>query len=157
MAETTVGKLHLDGIITTIYEGTSEIQVSLALKEIGKGALVTVFHDLKRELGELQEGPLTSLAARVRRGIERINEASAALAKDLNCALLSARHIAEMVIHVIVASELLRQASVSPSRLDLATYWVNRKMLDVELNAKRVIECGSERIERFENIIELFD
>ncbi len=75
--------------------------------------------------------------------------------KDLNCALLSARHIAEMVIHVIVASELLRQASVSKSRLDLATYWVNRKMLELELSAKRVTECGVERIERFESIIQL--
>ncbi len=67
------------------------------------------------------------------------------------------RHIAEMVIHVIVASELLRQASVSPSRSDLATYWVNRKMLEVELNAKRVAECGAERIQRFESIIHLFE
>ncbi len=116
-----------------------------------------MFTDLERELGELQEEPLTSLAARVRGGIKRINEASAALAKDLNCALLSARHIADMVIHVIVATELLRQASVSPSRLELATYWVNRKMLELELSAKRVTECGVERIERFENIIELFD
>jgi alkylation response protein AidB-like acyl-CoA dehydrogenase len=32
MAESTVGKLHNDAIITTIYEGTSEIQVSFALK-----------------------------------------------------------------------------------------------------------------------------
>ena len=76
---------------------------------------------------------------------------------DSAWAIGSLYHIAEMVIYVIVASELLRQASVSPSRLDLATYWVNRKMLDVELNAKRVIECGAERIERFEGIIELFE
>jgi alkylation response protein AidB-like acyl-CoA dehydrogenase len=31
------GKLHADAIITTIYEGTSQIQVSFALKEVGKG------------------------------------------------------------------------------------------------------------------------
>ena len=67
-----------------------------------------MFHDLERDLGELEEEPLTSLAARVRGGIERVNE-------------------------------------------------VNRKMLELELSAKRVTECGVERIERFENIIELFD
>ncbi len=60
-----------------------------------------------------------------------------------------------MVIHVIVASELLRQARVSKSRLDLATYRVNRKMLEVQLSAKRVTECEVERIERFESIIQL--
>ena len=53
MAESEVGKLHLDGIITTIYEGTSEIQVSFALKEIGKGALDIVFDQLRKELGAL--------------------------------------------------------------------------------------------------------
>ncbi|MEE9255027.1 MAG: acyl-CoA dehydrogenase family protein, partial [Pseudomonadales bacterium] len=116
MAETTVGKLHLDGIITTIYEGTSEIQVSFALKEIGKGALATVFDELNRELDELQEDPLAGYAMRVAAGIDRIIEASEALLKDFDYALLSARHIAEMVIHVVVGTELLRQAKVSPRR-----------------------------------------
>lgn len=156
MAETTVGKLHLDGIITTIYEGTSEIQVSFALKEIGKGALATVFDELKQELEELQEDPLAGYATRVAAGIDRIVEASEALLKDFDYALLSARHIAEMVIHVVVGTELLRQAKVSPRRLDLAAYWVNRKMLELEMSAARVTEGGVERIERFERIIELF-
>ena len=157
MAETTVGRLHLDGIITTIYEGTSEIQVSFALREIGKGALEVIFGELERELSELQGEPLASYATKVRAGIDRINDASPALLQDFNYALLSARHIAEMVIHVVVATELLRQASVSPSRLDLAAYWVNRKMLELELNAERVSEGGVERIERFERIIEFFE
>ncbi len=156
MAETTVGKLHLDGIITTIYEGTSEIQVSFALKEIGKGALATVFDELNRELDELQEDPLAGYATRVAAGIARIVEASEALLKDFDYALLSARHIAEMVIHVVVGTELLRQAKVSPRRLDLAAYWVNRKMLELEVSAARITEGGVERIERFERIVELF-
>ncbi len=157
MAESAVGKLHLDGIITTIYEGTSEIQVSFALREIGKGALSTLFNQLKRELEELGQKPLAGYAARVAAGIDRIGEASLALAKDFDYALLSSRHIAEMVIHVVVATELLRQASVSPRRLDLAAYWVNRSMLELEMNAKRVIEGGVERIERFDRIIESFE
>ena len=156
MAETTVGKLHLDGIITTIYEGTSEIQVSFALKEIGKGALGTVFDELNRELDELHEDPLAGYAMRVAAGIDRIIEASEALLKDFDYALLSARHIAEMVIHVVVGTELLRQAKVSPRRLDLAAYWVNRKMLELEMSAARITEGGVERIERFERIVELF-
>ena len=39
MAESPAGHYHSDSIITTIYEGTSEIQASFALKEMGKGAL----------------------------------------------------------------------------------------------------------------------
>ena len=38
-----VAKLHADSLIMMVYEGTSEIQASFALREIGKGALSVVF------------------------------------------------------------------------------------------------------------------
>jgi hypothetical protein len=156
MAESVVGRLHLDGIITTIYEGTSEIQVSFALKEIGKGALNIVFDELDRELSKLSDARLAEYAENVRRGIERIQEASVALLQDFSYALLCARPVAEMVIDVIVATELLRQADVAPERYDLAASWTNRKMLELEGHAKRVSEGGVARIERCERIIDLF-
>ncbi len=157
MAESAVGKLHLDGIITTIYEGTSEIQVSFALKEIGRGALQTVFEELERELGELGDERLAPFADKVRAGITRINHASAALLQDFNYALLCARHVAEMVIEVIAATELLRQADVSPRRFDLAASYVNRKMLELELHASRVEDGDVGRLERCERILDLME
>jgi alkylation response protein AidB-like acyl-CoA dehydrogenase len=157
MAETTVGKLHLDGIITTIYEGTSEIQVSFALREIGKGALTIVFEELEDELSKLSDARLQALASKVRSGVERINDASVALLQDFNYALLCAKPVADMVVNVIVGTELLRQAEADPARFDLAASWVNRKMLDVEMLARRISEGGVERIERCERIIDLFE
>jgi hypothetical protein len=157
MAESTVGKLHNDAIITTIYEGTSEIQVSFALKEIGKGALTSVFEALMKELGELARSELHPYADKVREGIGRIQEASAALAQDFNYALLCSRPLADMVIDVIVATELLRQADVAPEREDLAASWVNRKMLDLEALARRVESGSVERIERCSRIVSLFE
>jgi alkylation response protein AidB-like acyl-CoA dehydrogenase len=156
MAESDVARLHLDGIITTIYEGTSEIQVSFALKEIGKGALATVFEELHKEL-ETMTGELADYAEKVRKGIARINEASAALLRDFNYALLSARAVGQMVIHVIVATELLRQAQAAPARFDLAASWINLKMLELEMYAQRVGEGTTARIERCERIIDLFE
>ena len=156
MAESEVGRLHLDGIITTIYEGTSEIQISFALKEIGKGALAIVFEELESELEKLTDPRLAELGVRVRDGIGLINEAAPSLLQDFEYALLCSRHVAEMVICVIVATELLRQAAAAPERFDLAASWVNRKMLEVEMHAKRVGEGTVERIERCERIIALF-
>jgi alkylation response protein AidB-like acyl-CoA dehydrogenase len=156
MAETTVGKLHLDGIITTIYEGTSEIQVSFALKEIGKGALTIVFDELAKELGGLQNPELHPLADKVRAGIQRIGEASMALIKDFNYALLSARSVAEMAIHVIAATELLKQADADPRRVALARTWVNLKSAELEMYASRILEGDTSRIERFERIVDLW-
>ncbi len=156
MAESAVGKLHLDGIITTIYEGTSEIQVSFALKEIGKGALETVFDELRKELGELT-GELVPLAEKVLAGIELITKASSALLTDFSYALLCSRPEAEMVSHVVVATELLKQAQVVPQRFDLAASWVNRKLLEVEMHARRISTGSVDRIARCESIIGLFE
>ena len=52
-----VAKLHADSLIMTIYEGTSEIQASFALKEMGKGALAVVFKELRTELAALHSDP----------------------------------------------------------------------------------------------------
>jgi len=156
MAESSVGKLHLDGIVTTIYEGTSEIQVSFALKEIGKGALGIVFEELRKELGALASPVLAPFAARVIAGIERIEASSHALLSDFGYALLSARAVAEMVIAVIVASELLRQADRAPQRIELAARWIHVKMLELEAQARRVIEGDAGRIERCEKIVRLW-
>jgi alkylation response protein AidB-like acyl-CoA dehydrogenase len=157
MAESVPGKLHLDGIITTIYEGTSEIQVSFALKEIGKGALNIVFDELRGELKEFEQGPLAQTAAKVMSGIERIEGITSALASDFSYALLCSRSVAEMVITVIVGSELIAQAAASPERTVLAESWVNRKLLELEMHAERVSSGGVERIERCENIVALFE
>jgi hypothetical protein len=156
MAESTVGKLHLDGIVTTIYEGTSEIQVSFALKEIGKGALGIVFEELRKELASLASPVLKTFAARVVEGIERIEASAHALLSDFGYALLSARAVAEMVIAVIVASELLRQADRAPARIELAARWIHVKMLELEAQAQRVIEGDAGRIERCEKIVRLW-
>jgi hypothetical protein len=157
MAESTVGKLHNDAIITTIYEGTSEIQVSFALKEIGKGALAIVFDELRLELDGLKRPELAEYANKVREGIKRIEGASSALLNDFSYALLCSRPLADMVIGVIVGSELLLQADVAPEREDLAASWVNRKMLDLETEAKRIEAGNVERLERCERIVSIFE
>jgi hypothetical protein len=156
MAETDVGKLHLDGIITTIYEGTSEIQVSFALKEIGRGALDAVFADLNDELEKFNSSePHATLASHLRAGIELVLDTLPLMMRDLNHALLCSRHLAEMVIAVVVGTELLAQAKADPARIDLAVSWVTRKRPEIEMHARRIAEDGVERLERCERIVRL--
>ncbi len=157
MADSSVGKLHNDAIITTIYEGTSEIQVSFALKEIGKGALTIVFDQLRQELDSLSRTELGEFAEKLRKGISRIEEASTSLLPDFNYALLCSKPLADMVIAVIVGVEMLLQADAAPEREDLAASWVNRKMLDLETEAQRIESGGVERLERCERIVGLFE
>ena len=156
MAESEVGKLHHDAIITTIYEGTSEIQVSFALKEIGKGALGVVFEEIAKELDAAVEDPkLVEFAGKGRGGMGRILAACAALLADFGYALLSAQLLADVVIDVVVAAELLKQAQADPARFDLAASWINQKMLDVDAKTRRIQDGGSARIDRCEKILKL--
>ncbi len=155
MSESTVAKLHQDAIITTIYEGTSEIQASFALKEMSKGALLVVFEELRNELDTMTDEPLDEYASKVRGGVEKILQASPALLSDFNYALLSSKILSEAVAFVIVATELLKQARVDPRRIDLAASWIDQRMPEVEMHARRIAEGSVSRIERCERILEL--
>lgn len=157
MAESEVGKLHGDAIITTIYEGTSEIQVSFALKEIGKGALTVVFESLEKELKTFEDPKLKEQADRVLEGMNLILGAAGALLADFNYALMSAQSLAEVVASVIAGAELLKQAKADPKRFDLAASWINRRMVDLESRCKRIKEGSVDRLDRASAIIALND
>ena len=111
-----VAKLHADSLIMTIYEGTSEIQASFALKEMGKGALAVVFKELRTELAALHADPARgALAKRVEEVMVRIEEAAKALFTDLAYALLRAKLLAEMVIDVIASASCSSRRAWRPS------------------------------------------
>jgi 3-(methylthio)propanoyl-CoA dehydrogenase len=149
-----VAKLHADSLIMTVYEGTSEIQASFALREMGKGALAIVVAEMRRELGAMKSDErLAELAKMVDATVSRIEECALLLFSDLGYALLRAKMIAEMVIDVLAATELLRQVGADPARLDVAEAFVRRRMVEAEAKARRIRENHKGRIERDERIL----
>jgi alkylation response protein AidB-like acyl-CoA dehydrogenase len=154
MAETAAGHHHADSIITTIYEGTSEIQASFALREMSKGALSTALEDTGRQLDKVPER-FSELVAQVRVGMEWINKSLPALMGDIDYALLNAKRISEMVIDVLVSAELLAQAQVSDEKAVLAAAFINRHMLAVEMKARRIASGDASRIKGYNQILGL--
>jgi alkylation response protein AidB-like acyl-CoA dehydrogenase len=154
MAESRVGHYHSDSIITTIYEGTSEIQASFALKEMSKGALFATLDATRGELAELSAG-FPDLVALVSKGIDRIQQSVPALMGDPQYALLNAKRVCEMVIDVVVSSELLLQAALSEQRGALATAFIHRRMPVVEQNAHRISTGDATRIRNYDRILGL--
>jgi alkylation response protein AidB-like acyl-CoA dehydrogenase len=153
-----VGKYHADSLITTIYEGTSEIQASFALKEIGKGALKVVFDVVRGELSEMQNDPARAgLAKRVVEMTQRVDQAATALFGDLGYALLRAKLLAEMVIDCAAATELLHQAGADPSRLALAEAFVTRHALECEHKFRRIHENAEGRAELEARVLATFE
>lgn len=143
-----VAKLHADSLILTVYEGTSEIQASFALREIGKGALGVVAKQIRSELAAMSDPVRAPLAERVIGVVAEIEGCAGVLLGDLGYALLRAKTIAEMVINVIAASELLRQVEADPQRIDIAEAFVRRRMLETENMARRIQENHEGRLER---------
>ncbi len=154
MAETPAGHYHSDSIITTIYEGTSEIQASFALKEMSKGALLSILENTRGELGALR-GRYPELVDLVCKGIEWIEQSVPALMGDPQYALLNAKRICEMVIDVVVAAELLLQSGLSEKKRELATTFIHRHMLAVEMNARRIASGDATRIKEYDRILGL--
>jgi alkylation response protein AidB-like acyl-CoA dehydrogenase len=149
-----VGKYHADSLIMTVYEGTSEIQASFALKEIGKGALAVLFKQIRDELAEMQNDPERSgLAKKVLEMTHRIDQAVGVLFGDVDYALLRARLLSEMVIDVAAATELLHQAGADPGRRDLAEAFILRRSLEVEHGARRIEQNAEGRGERDERVL----
>jgi alkylation response protein AidB-like acyl-CoA dehydrogenase len=149
-----VAKLHADSLIMTIYEGTSEIQASFALKEMGKGALTVVFKELRTELASLHADPVRErLSRRVEEVMRGIEEAAKTLFSDPGYALLRAKLLAEMVIDVIASCELLKQAGAAPERVGLAEAFIRRRMLDAEHMERRIQQNAKGRLESDEHLL----
>lgn len=154
MAESVAGHYHSDAIITTIYEGTSEIQASFALREMSKGALFTVLDQTRVDLEQLDDR-FPEEARQVRDGIQAITDSLPGLMTDPSYALLNAKHVSDMVIDVVVAAELLFQAEVEPAKALVATSYIRSRMLLVEMHAKRIQGGDVKRLERYDKIIGL--
>jgi len=149
-----VAKLHADSLILTVYEGTSEIQASFALREMGKGALTVALAQIEDELGAMSGDPKRAALARlVDDSLGRIQDAAKVLFSDLSYALLRAKMIAEMLINAKCATELLRQVGADQTRADLAEAFIRRRVIESESMARRIEQNHGGRVERDERIL----
>jgi alkylation response protein AidB-like acyl-CoA dehydrogenase len=155
MTESPAAHYHSDSIITTIYEGTSEIQASFALKEMSKGALFTTLERIRDEIEPLR-AQFPELVGQLCEAINKwISQSLPALMGDPQYALLNAKRVCEMVIDVFVAGELLLQAGLDEAKQALAHSFINRRMLAVEMNARRIASGDASRIRRYDQILRL--
>jgi hypothetical protein len=152
MAESPAGHYHSDSIITTIYEGTSEIQASFALKEMAKGALFAALEETKSELEGLRD-KFPDFVQQVSDGMRFITETSTALMGDPQYALLNAKRVSDMVVDVVAGAELLLQAQYSDLKVDVAGSFIRRRIPMVEINARRIRGGDATRIKRYDRIL----
>lgn len=119
---------------------------------MGKSALFALLDDLRGELTALRERD-PALVAAIGQGIEHLTGATPALFGDVQYALLNPRRMAEMVIDLATATELLQQAELAPGRRELAETFVHRRMPAVEMAARRIASGDASRLARYDRIL----
>ena len=119
---------HLrDSRITTIYEGTTQIQVSAAMRPLAGGAAAAMIDDL---LGGSWSEDVSGLAEALREGRSLFDEALsfAANRPDRDYADIHARRIVDMALHLIAGALLARQAAADRSKNAVARRWIASKL-----------------------------
>jgi hypothetical protein len=131
-----------DSRITTIYEGTSQLQVVAAVRGVASGIAANVIEEL---LDKDWPEELSGLIDQIRAGLEDLSQA-VALTKEQGGGEymeLHGRRLVDMAISLIVGALFCDQARSSEKKKAVARYWLGKKM--PELRAMKEIVCSGDR------------
>ena len=141
---------HLrDSRITTIYEGTSQLQVVAAMGGIAAGTARAVVEELLDRTWPAQVIPLVE---RVSEGLGLLDDAVAFAKRRQGDGYIElyGRRLMDMACTLIVAALLCAQAAASERKLPVARRWLAAKMPEVEMNARLVCSGDDSVITQFD-------
>ena len=128
-------RIYRDARITSIYEGTTQLQVVAAIRHVTTGtysSLISTYAEAgyPAELAPMAE-TLSALTEKYNAAVAKVTEAN-------NPALLDfmARRLVEMAGYIIMSYLLLQDAKVDQSFLNSATVYVNYTRAEVEKHAE---------------------
>ena len=129
-----------DSRITTIYEGTSQLQVVAAVRGVMQGSVDRLLDELAAQDGSAQT---LKLRQQLERGQADLNEAIAFVKGQPGVEYmdLHGRKLVDAAIDVIVGYLFLRDARHSEARAAAARRWVTTRMPRVRL-LRELIETG---------------
>jgi hypothetical protein len=131
-----------DSRITTIYEGTSQLQVVAAVRGVASGIAANVIEEL---LDKDWPSELVAMVDQIRAGLEDLSEAVAKTKEHGGGEYmeLHGRRLVDMAITLIVAALFCDQARSSQKKKAVARYWLSKKL--PELRAMKEIVCSGDR------------
>ena len=167
---------HLrDAVITTIYEGTSEIQASLFIKEALTGKLtgqsranlVPFLEDIDKGLEHLTTNHwLAPDAKKVKAANSHVKESLDTLATyimqtleknppygDTNGVSTQAKRLAEMTVEVYASYKLLEQAWKSDYKKTVAKVFIQDMLPRVEMYSAQIKNLSTDTLKDYDTII----
>lgn len=143
---------HLrDSRITTIYEGTSQLQVIAAVAGTTSGTVATVVENI---LSTHDQWPseIAPLVEQVREGLGLLAESVEFVKAQPGTQYreLYARKLVDIGVYVIVAALFCEHATASERKLAVAKYWLAWRMPEIHMLVEQIRSCDESVISEFE-------
>ncbi len=146
---------HLrDSRITTIYEGTSQLQVVAAIAGVMGGQTAEIVADI---LGERTWSPeLQPLTAKINDGLNILAEA-VAFVKAHNAANayrdLYARKLVDIATDLVIAALFCNHATASDKKLAVARRWLNERIPRLHMLKEQIYSGDTSTLDDFETLV----
>jgi len=151
MKEYPVERLYRDARITTIYEGTTQLQVVAALGGVLAGNLNPKFSEWKAKAWPAALEPLAGKLAAAQAVLAECVEYLKG--KDKEYIDLIARRLVDVAMETFIGYLLLEQAEMSEAKLPMARMFITDLMPRLEMNAKYVTSGDASMIEEKEKML----
>lgn len=152
MKEYPVERLYRDARITTIYEGTTQLQVVAAIGGVLAGILAPHFDQWK---AKTYPDGLQPLAEKLASGLEHLDR-SVEYVKEKNDKEYTdfyARKLVDIAMETYIGYLLLDQAESCEHKKDIATMFINDLLPRVEMNAAYVSSGDTSMIDAHEAVL----
>ena len=142
---------HLrDSRITTIYEGTSQLQVIAAVAGVLSGTCKEVLEDL---LSRTWPAEVEGQIAKIRQGLALLEEGIAFVkAQGSQYRDLVARKLVDIGIYLVVGTLFCDAATASPKKLAVAKKWLSDKLPAIHMLHEQILAGESITINEFETL-----
>ncbi|NLW87274.1 MAG: acyl-CoA dehydrogenase [Planctomycetes bacterium] len=154
MKDYSLERLLRDSRITTIYEGTSQLQVVAAIAGVLSGTAEAVINDLIAKPTHMDAWPedIKPMIDEIRKGladlIEAINFTKGQ--NGMSHRDLYARKLTDMAIYLIVGALFCDQATASQKKKSVASYWLAWRMPELRMNKERILAANMAPVNEFD-------
>jgi hypothetical protein len=138
-----------DARITTIYEGTSQLQIVAASRGVASGSFESYVDEFEKT--EYDDPLLSELKAKLLRGREQLIEAIRLVKGQSTSYLdLSGRRLVDAAIAVICGHLLLRHGAKSDRKRRVARRFIQTQMPVVRMNCEQILSGDSTPLDEYE-------
>lgn len=147
MRDHEVERLYRDARITTIYEGTSQLQIVGAVGGVLSGLF---FKMLDTKMDGDYPSSFRPLLEKVKDCTEKLRQAVAFVKKqnDPLCAEYQARRLVDMAVETLMSALLLQDAKRSEQKFNTARRFARETHLRVKMLSEKVLGCDAATMEQ---------